>query len=116
MDVDFIYNRIDTKASPDVAGYPFDDVAVSQNYYLIGFTKNFRANKVASPFVGFNLGGMYLAPKSTEYYSYWFFAMGIDAGVKLYLSKRVGFRLQAQLMMPVQSGGFSFYYGLSINR
>ena len=111
MDVDFIYNRIDTKVSPEVNGYTLDDVDVSQNYYMIGFTKNFRVNEVASPFVGFNLGGMYLAPKTSDYYSYWFFSMGLDAGVKLYLGKHIGFRLQAQMMMPVQSGGFYFYYG-----
>lgn len=111
VDVDFIYNRIDTKASPDVLGYSFEEFSLSENYYMLGITKNFRVSQMASPFIGFNMGGVYFAPKSSEYYSYWFFAMGIDAGVKVYFSKVIGLRLQAQLMMPVQYGGFSFYYG-----
>ena len=110
-EVNFSYHRIDTKVLPDVIGYSFREVPVSQNYYMIGFTKNFRISQSASPFVRLNLGGLYLVPKSSDYYSYWFFAMGLDAGVKLYFSKRVGLLLQAELMMPIQGGGFSFYYG-----
>lgn len=113
VDVDFTYNRIDTEIQPEVAGYytTIDEVPLSLNYYMIGFTKNFRVNPVVSPFIGFNLGGVYLAPKESGYYNYWFFALGADAGVKVYFSKHVGFMAQMQLMMPVQYGGFTFYYG-----
>lgn len=113
VDVSFIYNRIDTKVTPEtyVFPYTYDDVSISENYYMIGFTKNFRVNEIVSPFASFNLGGCYLAPKGSGYYNYWFFSVGADAGVKVYFSKYVGIRLQAQLMMPVQYGGFSFYYG-----
>lgn len=113
VDVDFTYNRIDTEIQPEVAGYytTIDEVPLSLNYYMIGFTKNFRVNPVVSPFLGFNMGGVYMAPKETGYYNYWFFALGADAGVKVYFSKHVGFMAQMQLMMPVQYGGFTFYYG-----
>jgi hypothetical protein len=111
VDFNIIYNRIDTKAEPEAYGYPLDDFDVSENYYMVGVTKNFRVNEKVSPFASFNLGGVYFAPKNTDYYSYWFFAMGMDAGVKVYFSKVVGIRMQAQLMFPVQYGGFSFYYG-----
>ncbi|MEI7982362.1 MAG: hypothetical protein WCI71_11970 [Bacteroidota bacterium] len=113
MDFNFTYNRIDTKATPEVVGsvYAFDEVALSQNYYMVGLTKNFRVNQTVSPFASFSLGGVYFAPKSSGYYSYWFFAMGIDAGAKIYFNKFIGLRLQAQLMMPVQGGGFTLYYG-----
>jgi hypothetical protein len=112
MDVDFTYTRIDTKVTPESYGYgTFDEVPVSENYYMVGFTKNFRVNEVASPFIGFNLGGVYMSPKESGYYSYWFFALGVDGGVKVYFSKHVAFMAQMQLMMPVQYGGFTFYYG-----
>jgi len=111
IDVDLIYNRIDTKANPSILGYPTNEIPLSINYMMVGFTKNFRVNNVVSPFLGLNLGACLLYPKSSEYYSYWFFAAGIDGGVKLYFSKYIGLRLQAQLMMPVQGQGFYFYYG-----
>ena len=111
-DVDFIYNRIDTKAYADIAGYGYGEtVGISENFYMLGVTKNFPVNEKVSPFLSFNMGGVYMAPKETDYYSYWFFALGIDGGAKIYLSKAIGIRLQAQLMMPLQGGGFSFYYG-----
>lgn len=111
VDIEFMYNRIDTKASPEAIGYSNDDVPLSENYYMIGATKNFRVSNTVSPFLGMSLGGLYLAPKTSAYYSYWFFAMGVNGGAKIYFNKFIGIRLQAQLLMPVQSGGFSFYYG-----
>jgi hypothetical protein len=113
VDVGFSYTRIDTQVEPEVVGsdYSFSNYQVSENFYMLGVTKNFRINKVASPFVRLNLGGVYLSPKESQYYSYWFFAMGADAGVKVYFSKVIGLMVQAQLMMPVQYGGFYFYGG-----
>jgi hypothetical protein len=111
MDVSFMYNRIDTKAEPEIYGIRTSGVSLSENYYMIGFTQNFRVKPNISPFASLNLGGVYYAPKESGYYSYWFFAMGLDAGAKIYFNDVIGLRLQAQLMMPVQSGGLSFYYG-----
>lgn len=111
VDLEFTYNRIDNKAMPEVYGYTVDDVPVSQNFYLIGAIKNFRLNETVCPFVGLNLGGVFFAPKESGYYSYWFFAAGLNGGVKVYFNKVLGFRFQAQLLMPVQGTGFYFYYG-----
>lgn len=111
VDLDLIYNRIDTKGVPEVYGYPGDEIPLSQNYIMVGATKNFRINEIISPFVSFNLGAAYFDPKTSEYYSYWFFAMGVDGGLKVYFNKFIGLRLQAQMMMPIQGGGFAFYYG-----
>jgi len=115
MDFNFIYNRIDSKA--DLRGYYVQDrIPISMNYWMLGGTKNFRVNEIVSPFVSFSLGGCVMAPKSTDTYSYgsynyWFFAMGADAGVKVYFSKVLGIRIQGQLLMPVQSAGFYFSGG-----
>ena len=114
IDVDLIYNRIDTKA--DVNIYNWHDnihsgeVPVSINYMHIGFTKNFRVNQVVSPFVGFNLGSCLIYPKA-DYQSAWFFSMGITGGAKIYFSKRVGLRLQAQALAPIQGTGFYLFAG-----
>ncbi len=113
LDVGFSYTRIDTEVSPESFGslYYFDNIPVSQNYYMLGFTKNFRVNDKVSPYLRFNLGGVYLSPKESQYYSYWFFAMGADGGVKVYFAERVGLMAQMSLLMPVQYGGFYFYGG-----
>ncbi|MEI7501006.1 MAG: DUF2715 domain-containing protein [Bacteroidota bacterium] len=114
MDVDLIYNRIDTKADVNIYGwnnsYNYVQVPVSINYMLVGFTKNFRVNTVVSPFVGFNLGAVMFYPKE-DYQEAWFFSMGLTGGAKVYFSKRVGLRIQAQALVPIQGSGFYLFAG-----
>jgi len=111
FDFDFMYNRIDTKAEINVSGYPYQEEPLSINYMHIGFTKNFRVNAMVSPFVGLNAGACLMAPKTSGYMPEWFFSMGLIGGAKLYFSKRIGIRLQAQALVPVQGAGFSFLVG-----
>jgi hypothetical protein len=114
LDFDLLYNRSDTKAqinyNTPVSNLFYTQVPLSINYMHIGFTKNFRVNPHASPFIGFNLGTCLFAPKES-YADAWFFSLGINAGAKVYFGKRLGIRIQAQGMMPVQSSGFSFFVG-----
>jgi hypothetical protein len=112
MDVDLIYNRSDTKAELSYYGpmIKYQEVPLSINYMHIGFTKNFRVSPTVSPFIGINLGACDFAPKD-DYADAWFFSMGMNAGAKIYFSKRVGLRLQAQGMMPIQGSGYSFFVG-----
>ena len=111
VDIDLIYNRSDTKAQVDIIGMKYEEVPISINYMHVGFTKNFRINKVVSPFVSYNLGACLFYPKTNDYYEVWFFSMGLDAGAKFYLSKHFGIRLQAQALMPIQGSGFSMFVG-----
>jgi len=114
MDVDLLYNRSDTKAGLNFStpwhNLTYQEVPLSINYMHIGFTKNFRINPKVSPFVGMNLGACVFAPKQ-DYTDQWFFSVGINAGAKIYMSKRVGLRLQAQGMIPVQGTAFSMFVG-----
>jgi hypothetical protein len=115
MDVDLIYNRSDTRAQVNYfAGGPYVqtylDIPISINYMQVGFTKNFRVNPTVSPFVGLNIGACDFAPKE-DYSDAWFFSVGINAGAKVYFSKRIGLRLQAQGFVPVQGTAFSMFVG-----
>jgi hypothetical protein len=110
VDLDLIYNRSDTRAEINAIGYNYEEVPLSINYFQVGGTQNFRINKLLSPFVGANIGGCLTAPEG-EYNDQWFFSVGLLGGAKLYFSKRIGLRLQAQLYMPIQGAGYMFYFG-----
>lgn len=110
MDVDLIYQRTDTRAEVDYALWPYEEVPLSINYMMLGFTKNFRVSKVFCPYAGLNLGACLMAPKQ-DYNDVWFFALGIKAGAKIYAGKRIGFRIQGDFLVPVQSSGFTFFVG-----
>ncbi len=111
VDVDIIYNRSDTKAQ--FSGYNFSllESPVSVNYMQIGFTKNFRVNPVVSPYFGMNIGTVLFYPKEGQFNDAWFFSAGINGGAKIYFSKRVGIKLQAQMYLPIQGAGFTMYFG-----
>ncbi len=118
MDVDLIYNRSDTKADINIYSwnnsYNYDVVPVSINYMMVGFTKNFRINPIVSPFIGMSLGACLFYPKDNSdrtYQEAWFFSMGLSGGAKIYFSKRVGLRIQAQALAPIQGSGFSMFVG-----
>ena len=115
VDFDLLYNRSDTKAQLNyfsvAGGIPVSqEIPISINYMHIGFTKNFRVNPAVSPFIGFNMGACLFYPKET-YSDSWFFSMGINAGAKVYFSKRVGLRLQAQGLVPIQGTAFALFAG-----
>ena len=115
FDIDLIYHRIDTKAEVNlykaVGGSTYEESPLSINYMNVGFTKNFRINNTISPFVSFSMGACLMAPKSGNIYDYWFFDFGLSGGAKVYFGKRVGLRLQAQMYVPMQAAGYTFYFG-----
>jgi hypothetical protein len=111
VDIDLIYNRADTKAQINYNDYSISESAISVNYMMVGFTKNFRVSPLVSPFLGMNFGAVEFYPKDGQYNDAWFFAMGALGGAKIYFSKHVGLKLQAQLYFPVQGAGYTIYLG-----
>lgn len=85
-------------------------VRMNQNYMLLGTNYNFRVNKTISPYAGISLGGLNLVPADTYFRSVWYFALETQGGVKFYVSKRIGFRLQADLCYSVHAIKASFLY------
>jgi len=55
------------------------------------------------------MGACLFYPKET-YSDSWFFSMGINAGQK-FISVKVGLRLQAQGLMPIQGTAFALFAG-----
>jgi len=85
-------------------------VIIYQNFMLFGTNYHFRVNKLISPYVGISLGGVDLDPAGDYYRSIWYFAVGAQGGVKFYLSKRIGLRLQADFGYQVHPISASFLY------
>ena len=56
------------------------------------------------------MGAVLMAPKQ-EYHDVWFFLIGLNAGAKIYVGKRIGFKVQGQLFMPIQGSGFTMFVG-----
>ncbi len=90
---------------------PFD---VSVGYIQIGSVRELNYDNIR-PFGAFTLGTTYFLPSGNtgevSYQDTWKFSVTLGGGAKIWLSDRIGIRLQGRLMMPMFWGGVGFTVG-----
>lgn len=91
------------------------NVDLKLNYYMLGIQYETTYDEALIPYGLINLG--ILDSKSEEFGTYGsnseqFFTFGIGGGLKYFLSDKVGIRLQARLLLPMQFGGVGFGCGI----
>lgn len=74
------------------------------NHYQIGAIHMFGYSD-ARPFAGLSAGWSTFNPEENRYDSTTTFTLGLTGGLKYFFTKRLGLRLQGQLLMPVSWGG-----------
>lgn len=121
MLVEFEWNHTDNSATfreYDLLGFPSGDlitVPMSLNYYMLGFNYLATFNEPIVPYGIVNFG--ILNVQSDAYSSYAsssinYFTAGFGGGLRYYLSDRIGIKLQARLLFPMQFGGVGFGCGI----
>ncbi len=111
LDVAVGYKREDTFADVDSPKYPKEgDLALSNNYILLGAIYRFFQNKSLQPYLGFDFGSVNVVPKDKFFRDVWYFAIGGRAGCNWYVNKFLGFRLQTQLLYQVHPKDAPFLY------
>jgi hypothetical protein len=81
------------------------------NYFQIGGVREINNGQVR-PFGAFTLGATYFHPKDNIVSDSWQFSMTLGGGAKIWLSDRVGIRLQGRLLMPMYFTGVGIYAGI----
>jgi len=81
---------------------------VAMNYILIGGQRLIPASEKVNLFAGGNIGVGFVNSKNDKFSTITKFAAGFDAGLKYFISDKVGIRLQADLKFPVTNVGASF--------
>jgi len=110
MVVEFEWNHTETA----VHWYDYSDATnyseeVIMNYYLLGFNQELTDGP-AIPYGVFNIGVLNVKGKEINFSENWF-TVGLGGGLKYYFSDRVGIRLQARLLLPMQFAGVGFGCG-----
>jgi hypothetical protein len=112
--IEFMYNRIN--ASSGIYNYssqlPVQTQNVAINYMMAGPVQNI--NFPQSPvqlFIGGLLGAAVFSPNPADYTSNAKFAWGLEMGTNIYVDPRVGIRLKAQLLSPVDGVNGGYYFG-----
>lgn len=82
------------------------------NWYHLGVRKRFNTSEKVVPFAGGSAGLTYFVLDSSPTgYDEVALSIGLQAGTNIYFSDRVGLRLHARLLVPIQFTGFGFYAG-----
>jgi opacity protein-like surface antigen len=91
---------------------------LGMNYLLFGINKYFKtANKKIEPYAGAALG-LDLMDIKNSYYSYQSnatkFVWNVKAGTNYWLTKRIGIKLEANLISAVQAASNDFLFGSNV--
>lgn len=80
------------------------------HYAMIGGNRLFPVSSQMAFFSGLKVGAGILSFPNNEYRDISRFAVGINGGMKYFLSDNVGIRLQANLMMPISNVGANLWW------
>jgi hypothetical protein len=115
MQLELSYSRQDTRL--ELKRYPsgikenLTDLVVE--FYQIGGVNQFitpGSNLV--PYGMFTLGATRYHPKNSSYTDdKWMFAVTLSGGVKIFVREKIGLRLQARLLLPINWGGAGIWFG-----
>jgi len=84
---------------------------MTNDYYQIGVTKHLKEDTNVIPFTMITIGAANFTPKGVNLSSELMFSATLGAGVKVYLSERIGLRFHAKMLLPFQWGGAGLWCG-----
>ncbi len=89
--------------------YDFGSKDIAIRYYQIGVVKELPKGNLI-PYGVFSLGAVELNPDN-DYDTLWKFALTLGGGLKYYLTKNVGIKIEGRMMVPIAYGGLYFGTG-----
>ena len=106
--IEFMWAQQNSKVSvKDAIFYPQETEIsdIQANHYQLGAIHMFGYSD-ARPFAGLSAGWSTWNPEDSLFDSHTTFTLGITGGLKYFFSDRIGLRIQTQLLMPINYGGF----------
>ena len=100
-----------TQATLEGPIYDYFSTDVNVNYYQVGMIRPFPVNEKVEAFGNFTLGATQFAMQDQLYNDEWRFSITAGLGAKIWLSDKIGIRLQARLLAPINWGGLGFFCG-----
>ena len=101
--------NIDVRLYEELGG-SYKSYPVSMSWIQVGGLQSFDFYPLV-PFAGMTLGAMNFNPRTNELQNSWKFAVTGQVGLKYFFSERIGIRLHARLLMPIQWAGFGVSIG-----
>ncbi len=115
VSIDLSFTRADSSlsftANTGFPGYSDTSFKMASNYIMIGSNKEFLQDKVRL-FIGGDIGAAWFDSKDSSVSDLWLFAVDLKGGIKIYLSDRIGIRLQGRFLMPMDLSNSGLFVGL----
>jgi len=112
VEVMYAYQNSELRVQ-DFIFYPYETFItdVATHHVQFGFIQNFSYDEALRPYAGLSAGFTIFDPTDSFYASRTKFSFGITGGVKYFFTDRIGMRIQAQLLMPIEWGGVYYTNG-----
>lgn len=110
--VEFSYRRNDTQLAERSSGDPvvtLYDMGVE--HYQLGYLYEFTDRSV-KPYATIAAGATRYFGKGDLKKRYWMFSTSLNLGAKMFISERIGIKVQTSLTMPLEFGGVGFGCGI----
>ncbi|MEN8192459.1 MAG: hypothetical protein ABFS12_06550 [Bacteroidota bacterium] len=121
LQLELFYSRSDTRVDyKEFRGPTYRLTDMSVNYFQLGAVRHLKKiNNIVLYGVGSG-GAVLLSPSGLDYDEipeqvyyddWWFFALTVGGGAKIFLSEKIGIRFEGRLMMPITWAGGGFMIG-----
>jgi len=112
-EIQYIYQPTKISFDPFTAGIPSQSFDADVHYILATGYYLKQLSRTSWGYGGLSIGAAGLVPKNTQYNldPAWRVAFGLTLGAKFLVSKKIGIKIQAQGLFPIQWAGGSLYVG-----
>jgi len=112
-EIQYIFQPTKISFNPFTAGIPSQSFDADVHYILATGYYLKQLSRTSWGYGGLSIGAAGLVPKNTEQNldPAWRVAFGLTLGAKFLVSKKIGIKIQAQGLFPIQWAGGSLYVG-----
>ena len=109
-EIQYIFQPTNVSFDPYTAGIASQSFGADVHYILVTGYYLKQLNRTSWGYGGFSIGAAGLVPKN-DLDPAWRVAFGLTLGAKFLVSKKIGIKIQAQGLFPIQWAGGSLYVG-----
>ncbi len=112
MHAELMYNRLVSDLMIRVYGdVPYVYTKVATQYFHAGAVKELMSEGVVRPYGTGSMGATIFSDQEGFDSDKWRFSVGLGGGLKIFPTERIGFRLQARMLVPLYFNGLWFGTG-----
>ena len=112
MKAELMYNRLVSDiVIREFGNEPYVGPTVATQYFHVGALKELMSEGVIRPYGTGTLGAAVFSDQGPTYSDKWRFSIGLGGGLKIFPTERIGFRLQARMLVPLYFNGIWFGTG-----